>query len=817
MENTTLPIALTPHTVFVLCGPTMCGKSTFAEKLRDVCTKQSLTFSLLSSDNYRGLLLEISSNMNWVEEDLRHSPASLAVSESAFECLFSDLKLSLKFPVCADIVVVDTTGFDQKFRDDVCEIATNRGYKTCLITFEYKKRADYLLDSMTAPQKEVVERSRFKYNTQVLPSLRRGHFDSSVTVKSRYTNPVCANETELLTCKQNYIGRGRDFAVIGDSHECVEELKLLMAEVEKISPNIAFVHIGDYLDKGNNTLAMVDFMYSRYQAGDVIIRGNHENYIVKALGGHIKTRDADLEARVFQSAAVLAANPEYTAKVFEIWENSVPFFIIEQTEVGGLPVYITHAPCSIKYLGKVHNEALSAQRNYRIKDRTVKLQDDLEWLTKEASSIHPLHIFGHIAHRVKDKILEKIDSIKLKNKVFLDTGAVYGGHLTAVILKNGSVETIVSQACPKRDLTEIPSEFISSFRASNARFDIRNYELEGRDLALLRGLQTHGIKYISGTMSPGPSNGDELEPLDATLDYLQKGGVKEVVLEPKFMGSRCQVYLFKGAPEKTFGVSRSGWRIRSLEGCNEEQFQAFWESLAFKYVSLTEAYGDMILDGELLPWRALGGGLVDEAFISYQALIENELGFLTRSERPSELDEFFEGLPNKVAHLEAFKVELAKFAQKAEPSFQAFEILSPEIPSLPSTYDRFLAVNQDYFPLVVNLEEPESRVKAAEFLQLTADASLEGVVIKPTDPANYPIPYIKVRNPNYLRLVYGYDYPDRIGKLCRQKKIQRKVNLSKAEHYLATKMLFAPEADREMYAVKMICEMKQEVSLDPRL
>ena len=45
------------------------------------------------------------------------------------------------------------------------------------------------------------------------------------------------------------------------------------------------------------------------------------------------------------------------------------------------------------------------------------------------------------------------------------------------------------------------------------------------------------------------------------------------------------------------------------------------------------------------------------------------------------------------------------------------------------------------------------------FLELTKRDKLEGVVIKPDRiTEDRVVPYMKVRNPDYLTLIYGFDY-----------------------------------------------------------
>lgn len=107
-----------------------------------------------------------------------------------------------------------------------------------------------------------------------------------------------------------------------------------------------------------------------------------------------------------------------------MYEQSIPFACIK---THGKTIYITHAPCYNKYLGKLDATSQKYQRNFyfasREKDAMV---DELSFLKTEEKFSHPTHVFGHVAHGMKQ--------VEYKNKVWLDTGSVYGNYLTALII-----------------------------------------------------------------------------------------------------------------------------------------------------------------------------------------------------------------------------------------------------------------------------------------------------------------------------------------------------------------------------------------------
>ncbi|GJM70541.1 hypothetical protein HMSSN036_27570 [Paenibacillus macerans] len=74
--------------------------------------------------------------------------------------------------------------------------------------------------------------------------------------------------------------------------------------------------------------------------------------------------------------------------------------------------------------------------------------------------------------------------------------------------------------------------------------------------------------------------------------------------------------------------------------------------------------------------------------------------------------------------------------------------------------------------LLLDLSDPDCMAQAERyFAKLTLEQHMEGVVIKPEVWNGKTVPYMKVRNPEYLSIIYGYDYkfPHKYRKLLKQK------------------------------------------------
>ena len=776
------------HTVVVLCGPTGCGKSTMAKAMADSVSAQGFSTVVLSSDAFRQQLLS--------REEHRHHPDMLAVSKQAFDLLMASLRSHTAYPVNTSVVIVDTTGFDETFRKSVCDVARDNGYQTALMTFEYKDQADYMrcLDyGASGVTPAAIRGSLSRFRKKVLLNLKRRDYSKTFRITKHLGDGIVTveidakpNESTTLFLKDGPV------AVIGDSHECTAELVKLMGTVSAAYAGVRFVLAGDYLDKGGDTQQMLDLLAGLPNAA--IVKGNHEHYVVQRLRGEVDGFEGAAD-HYFTSLGFLRENPEYAEKLIGLYERSHSFVNIV-SECGRRSI-VTHAPCSTKYLGKTSNEAMRHQRNYRF-DRELDVTQQLAWFRAEANTTHPVHIVGHVSHTS--------ESLEYKNKVFLDTAAVYGYKLSCIVL-HGEERSYVSVPCEKRRekrVERLPSNLTQSDRQLRG-FSVLDYDLSPEDQRWLRHLDGNGVRFMSGTMPPSPSTADSLESIEAALAYFAERGIATVCIQPKYMGSRAQMYLYRER-EACFMTSRNGWRVRSTP-----QLEALLDKWHETYLYVTES-STLIFDGELLPWSALGRGLIEGSFKTYSTVVRDEL---TQLSGCSWFSEHRVGedhaVPERLKMLDVYDDTLSSFAGESELEFKPFDVLTM---SELSPDKAFSFANTDQY-VVVSVADTASALKY--YNTLTLEKGMEGVVVKPMEWRPGLTPYMKVRNPEYLTLIYGYDYKSRIDKLIQQRDITAKARLAAQEYALGQEMLTCPEEKLVELRVKMIGNIKQEFGLDPRL
>lgn len=814
MSNPTIKLNPYLHTVFIMVGCSGVGKSTFADKAAEALTNEvssvildKNSVAILSSDEIRRALI------GNPDAD-KGSSEMLEASGQAFELLFSELRALMTFPIQKEFIFVDTKGYDPVFRARIIDECKRHQYNVELISFE-PKEAEFL--TYEEPSKDIqYAKDEMKYfKTKVLPTLKRREFSAS----TRITTLVEDVEVEIHSLAEYarchvYIPEGKEYAVIGDIHESLNGFKELQTSILAQNPDTQIILVGDYLDKGNQTAEIISEIEAFVERGGLIVDANHESYVYRKLSDLLKTpAPKEIEDEFFTSIAILRTDLELQARFKNLYEkHTLPFVKAYGPSVR--TSFVTHVPCETRYIGKLSSSSRKNQRNLII-NRDKDMRESFTHIYKEAVGNHPLHIFGHVPHMSK--------KIMFKNKVFLDTGSCHGNMLTAYVAKAGkraktlTISVNCVQTFPKdlvENITLLPDSQIKPF-------SIYDYDLTIRELKFARRFKNNGVKYISGTMCPAPSvktqGALEIESLDAAIRYYAQAGVTKLQAQPKYMGSRCQVYLFKKEPEKNFMVSRGGFKIKIKEE-HKALLQKIYDEYNIEGVDWKES---IILDGELLPWTALGKHFIEEQFNSYAELINYELQTLDN-------DQFFKDLDfkntidtkSKLAQLKIFKDNLALYAAEGELEFKAFNILKIDDFDVPPGTATFHEVNDDRHVDQVGItsETTEASPRLKKFFtDLTLQKRMEGIVLKPLGDHPNVAPYMKVRNEEYLTLVYGYDYKDRYEEHCFSKRIDGKLRLSIKEHEQAQELLTStPETVLPM-VVKMLGHLRKEQELDPRL
>lgn len=207
---------------------------------------------------------------------------------------------------------------------------------------------------------------------------------------------------------------------IGDIHGCFEELVSLMYACEAISAGerVRFVFVGDYVDRGKDTNKVLDYLFERQlreRENFICLRGNHDDLLIRA-------------ARKYRTDADLinwwANGGEQTLESYGV--NDPSELPIEHLAwLGALPLTFTEHGRLFVHAGIRPGIPISAQT-----------EEDLMWIREPFLSSEENHgafvVHGHTPTKSRLPELRP-------NRLNLDTGACFGGTLTAALFREGEL------------------------------------------------------------------------------------------------------------------------------------------------------------------------------------------------------------------------------------------------------------------------------------------------------------------------------------------------------------------------------------------
>ena len=377
------------------------------------------------------------------------------------------------------------------------------------------------------------------------------------------------------------------------------------------------------------------------------------------------------------------------------------------------------------------------------------------------------------------------------------------------------------------------------------------------------------INDFSPTISPAPKSKskNEIESIEEAIHYYLDKGVSEFVVQKKYMGSYCTIYLKRNL-EETYFISRNGFKMEHIDV--EKAINSLKDLHAKMLVTFPD-FETILIASELLPWKVLGAGLIEKEFTGYYDALKthNEYlqssGLLEKLESVKESELFttyildkkqlsrkefgskhkshivrqYEALasakiPDVIKQeesLKVFKNQIDTFGDEAEIHFKPFTILKVVQQSgeelLPNSNLTYELVNTDAFlHLEINVLNKEEKLSEIySFFEKLTEDNEEGIMIKPVQNyiKNLP-PCFKVRNNNYLTMIYGVNFHQDFDHYLEKRNVKKKLEQSINGWEINQKMLQIPYKDLEeenylmrLLLLKRINNEEIEKTLDPRL
>ncbi len=200
--------------------------------------------------------------------------------------------------------------------------------------------------------------------------------------------------------------------VIGDIHGCSDMLFELLAKIRPIAQDDTIIFMGDYIDRGTDSRGVIDIVLKlRAEHHRVItLMGNHEFMLLGAMkgyghkeflnmGGDATLKSYDIEPGSLNdlAAKLPGAHVSFLQDLLPYWEDEAHIYVHAGLQPG---VHLTQQ--SPDWLFWSREDFIDSNYNYGKKV-----------------------IYGHTPYEKP-----KVDD----NKIGIDTGAVYGGTLTCLVL-----------------------------------------------------------------------------------------------------------------------------------------------------------------------------------------------------------------------------------------------------------------------------------------------------------------------------------------------------------------------------------------------
>ncbi|MFJ3973887.1 polynucleotide kinase-phosphatase [Streptomyces sp. NPDC090021] len=781
----TLPV--TDLSLVVLIGATGSGKSTFARK-------HFKPTEVISSDYCRGLV--------------RDDENDQSASRDAFDVLHY---IAGKRLAAGRLTVVDATSVQADARRQLVALAREHDVLPIAIVLDMPEQVCVERNAARPDRaglpRAVIQRHRRDLRRSLRGLEREGFRKVHVL---RTVEEAEAAEVVLEKRFNDLAHLTGPFDIVGDVHGCSSELETLLARLgyeDGVHPEgRTAVFVGDLVDRGPDSPGVLRRVMGMVTSGNALcVPGNHENKLGRYLKGSKVQQTHGLAETIEQLSH---EPPEFVEEVREFIRGLVSHYVLD-----GGKLVVCHAGLPEKYHGRTSGRVRSHALYGETTGETDEFGLPVRYPWAEDYRGKAAVVYGHTPVP---------NTAWINNTICLDTGAVFGGRMTAL-------------RWPERELVDVPAEkvwyepvkpLVTEVPGGHDGRPLDLADVHGRRVVETRHLGNVAVReenaaaalevmsrfavdprlvpYLPPTMAPTATSREDgyLEhPAEAFAQY-RHDGVDRVVCEEKHMGSRATVLLCRDADaaRARFGVDGPTGSVYTRTGrpffhdpeVTEEVLARL--RAAVTGAGLWEELGTdwLLLDGELLPWSLKSGGLLRSQYAAVGAASRTVFpGAVAALEaavgRGVDTGALLERQRARAADATAFTEAYRRYCWTTDGldgvRFAPFQLLAAAGRSLAAVphdeqlawLDRLVEADGPGTPggtgllrrtarILVDTGDEES-VRAATdwWLELTA-AGGEGMVVKPLrayardGKGRLVQPGLKVRGREYLRIVYGPEY-----------------------------------------------------------
>ncbi|MFD4713439.1 polynucleotide kinase-phosphatase [Streptomyces sp. NPDC058430] len=617
----TLPV--TDLSLVVLVGASGSGKSTFARR-------HFKPTEIISSDFCRGLVADDENDQS--------------ASRDAFDVLHH---IAGKRLAAGRLTVVDATNVQQESRKQLVDLARQYDVLPIAIVLDIPEEVCAARNAQRADRAGMARRVISRHTRELRRSLR--HLEREGFRKVHILRGVEEADSAEVVREKRYNDLRHltgPFDIIGDIHGCASELETLLTGlgyVDGVHPEgRTAVFVGDLVDRGPDSPGVLRRVMAMVKSGHALcVPGNHENKFGRYLKGRKVQHTHGLAETVEQFAG---ESEEFTQEVAEFVDGLVSHYVLD----GGRLV-VCHAGLPEKYHGRTSGRV----RSHALYGDTTGETDEFglpvryPWAEEYRGSAAV--VYGHTPVP---------QATWLNNTICLDTGAVFGGKLTALRWPERELVDVPAEKVwyePSRPLrTEAPGgqdgrpldlADVHGRRSVETRYAGRVAVREENAAAALEVMSRFAVDprlvpYLPPTMAPTAASGAGARagapgehflehPAEAFAQYAADG-VGRVVCEEKHMGSRAVALVCRdaavarerfGVPEGPTGAlyTRTGRSFFADAQVTEEILgrvraavtdAGLWDELDTDW---------LLLDAELMPWSLKASGLLRSQYAAVGA------------------------------------------------------------------------------------------------------------------------------------------------------------------------------------------------------
>ncbi|MFJ7631408.1 polynucleotide kinase-phosphatase [Streptomyces sp. NPDC097595] len=783
----TLPV--TDLSLVVLIGASGSGKSTFARR-------HFKPTEVISSDFCRGLVADDENDQS--------------ASKDAFDVLHY---IAGKRLAAGRLTVVDATNVQPEARRQLVRVAREHDVLPIAIVLDLPEEVCLARNAARPDRADMPRHVIQRHRRELRRSLRGLEREGFRKVHILRSEDEVEQAEVVLERRYNDLRHlTGPFDIIGDIHGCSSELDTLLGKLGYVDgahpEGRTAVFVGDLVDRGPDSPGVLRRVMSMVAEGNALcVPGNHEN----KLGRYLKGRKVQLTHGLAETVEQLeredAKDSEFRKQVGAFIDGLVSHYVLD----GGRLV-VCHAGLPEKYHGRTSGRVRSHALYGETTGETDEFGLPVRYPWAEDYRGSAAVVYGHTPVP---------NTSWINNTICLDTGAVFGGKMTAL-------------RWPERELVDVPAEQVwyepvkpLETEAPGGRegrpLDLD--DVQGRRIVETRHMGRLAVReenaaaalevmsrfavdprllpYLPPTMAPTATSREDgyLEhPAEAFGEY-RAAGVAKVVCEEKHMGSRAVALVCKdaAAARERFGTADTGdggptGALYTRTGRPFLDDSALTEAVlgrlraAVTAAGLWEEWGTdwVLLDAELMPWSLKARGLLRSQYAAVGAasgaVFPAATGALAAAAaRGVDVGALADRQRERAEDAAAFTEAYRRYCWGTDGldgvRLAPFQILAVQGRSLASVpHDEQLAwldrlVEHDPTGLlqvtrrlvVDTADEASVRAGTDWWLEMTGRGG-EGMVVKPLGAlvrdakGRLVQPGIKVRGREYLRIIYGPEY-----------------------------------------------------------